>query len=452
MKKKIAMLAVLSTAAAMSAVTPSFFTADRTSVVMAASAGWGEEADRGRYVDSDGDYVTDSWKKRDGVMYYLDETGEVATGMIIDDEYYVDENGKRVENYWLSVYNEENMDSLDAPEYLWYYFGRDGRSVKSKWAKIEGNWYYFNSDGHMLTGKQEIDGHTYYLGAEGDGVRKSGWVRLEEDSDDPDQTGFWYFFDSNGRMIENQIDKKIDGSYYTFVDGKMQTGWFKLPQEENTASSSDAAFAPKEGTIHGYQYYEADGKRASGWYDIEGAEGISAEDETFRFYFRNGKPLAAETGIQVFTVDSKRFAFNERGEMQTGMQVITLEDGSTANAYFGDDGVMRTGKQTIYNEELDEKQVWYFHTDGANKGQGYHGIRDNSIYVNGLRQDAEKDLKTAPVVFEGTTYLVNSSGAIQKASASSQSSLKPELGKGFKDVKDANDKIWIVDVNGVVQQ
>ena len=39
MKKKIAMLAVLSTAAAMSAVTPSFFTADRASVVMAASAG-----------------------------------------------------------------------------------------------------------------------------------------------------------------------------------------------------------------------------------------------------------------------------------------------------------------------------------------------------------------------------------------------------------------------------
>ena len=69
MKKKIAMLAVLSTAAAMSAVTPSFFTADRTSVVMAASAGWVEEADGWRYVDSDGDYVTDSWKKRDGVMY-----------------------------------------------------------------------------------------------------------------------------------------------------------------------------------------------------------------------------------------------------------------------------------------------------------------------------------------------------------------------------------------------
>ncbi len=280
--------------------------------------------------------------------------------------------GKRVENYWLSVYNEENMDSLDAPEYLWYYFGRDGRSVKSKWAKIEGNWYYFNSDGHMLTGKQEIDGHTYYLGAEGDGVRKSGWVRLEEDSDDPDQTGFWYFFDSNGRMIENQIDKKIDGSYYTFVDGKMQTGWFKLPQEENTASSFGCRFRSKGRHHPRLPVLQADGKRASGWYDIEGAEGISAEDETFRFYFRNGKPLAAETGIQVFTVDSKRFAFNERGEMQTGMQVITLEDGSTANAYFGDDGVMRTGKQTIYNEELDEKQVWYFHTDGANKGQGYH--------------------------------------------------------------------------------
>ena len=452
MKKRIAMLAVLSTAAVMSAVTPSFFTADQASLIMAAESGWVEEFDGWRYLDSDGDYLTDSWKKRDGEMYYLDEDGKVATDTIIDDEYYVDATGKRVAEQWVSVYNEDGMDSMDASEFLWYYFGRDGRAVKSKWYKVGDNWHYFNSDGHMLTGKQEIDGNTYYLGDENDGARKSGWILLEEDSDDPDHSSFWYYFDQKGRMIENQIEKKIDGSYYTFVDGKMQTGWFKLPEEESTASDSNAAPLHKEGTIHGYQYYEANGKRAAGWYDIAGAEGISAEDETYRFFFRQGKPMAAQEGIQVFTIDSKRYAFNDKGEMQTEMQVITLEDGTSANAYFGEDGVMRTGKQTIYNEDLDEKQVWYFHTDGAKKGQGYHGIRDNSIYVNGLRQDAEKDLKVAPVEFEGATYLVNASGAIQKASSSSQSAQKPELGKGFKDVKDANEKIWIVDINGVIQK
>ena len=46
---------------------------------------------------------------------------------------------------------------------------------------------------------------------------------LEEETDDPEDLNAWYYFDSNGRRIENEIDKKIDGSYYTFEEGKMQT-------------------------------------------------------------------------------------------------------------------------------------------------------------------------------------------------------------------------------------
>ncbi len=138
--------------------------------------------------------------------------------------------------------------------------------------------------------------------------------------------------------------------------------------------------------------------------------------------------------------------------MQTGKQVVTTETGSTANYYFGEDGVMKTGKQTIYNEDLDENQTWFFITDGGNKGQGFHGVRDNNVFDNGLRLDADRDLKYAPVELDGVRYLVNASGSIQKASSSSKSSSRPELGNGFKDLKDANDKIWTVDANGVIQQ
>ncbi len=162
--------------------------------------------------------------------------------------------------------------------------------------------------------------------------------------------------------------------------------------------------------------------------------------------------MAAENGIQVFTIDSKKYAFNEKGEMQTGKQVITLEDGQTANAYFGADGVMRTGKQTIYDEDLGENQTWFFHTDGTQKGQGFHGIRDNAIYIYGLRQQAASDLRYDTVDFEGSTYLVNASGSIQKASSTSKSTEKPDLGNGFKDIKDGNGRVWVVDVNGIVQK
>lgn len=471
MKKPIAMMAVLSTAAMMAALTPATFTADPADFALAASsAGWVEENGTWRYVDSDGYYLTNTWKKNGGDMYYLDDEGEIAVNTIIDEEYYVDENGKRVSSYWVAVENEE-MDSPDAPEHFWHYFGRDGKAIKSKWFKINESWYYFDSEGQMATGLQEIDGSTYYFGGEDDGVRKTGWIQLEDaDSNDPDDSTCWYYFDNSGRMVENQIDRKIDGNYYTFVDGKMQTGWFKLPAEalaaqtqdetaENAETASDSQAAPevqpiqvKEGTIHGYQYYEKDGKRASGWYDLEGAEGISTESEIYRFYFRSGKPMAAENGVQVFTIDSKKYAFNEKGEMQTGKQVITLEDGQTANAYFGTDGVMRTGKQTIYDEDSGENQTWYFHTDGTQKGQGFNGIRDNAIYFNGLRQQASSELRYATVDFEGNTYLVNASGSIQKASSSSKSAEKPDLGNGFKDIKNADGQVWVVDVNGIVQK
>ena len=479
MKKHIKVLTVLSTAALMCAVTPAFCSniPGFAITAQAAKAGWVEENGELRYKDSDGYYLTDSWKKKDGDWYYLNEDGHVARSTMVD-EYYVNETGRRVYNQWITVANDDEWDD-EAPETFYYYYGKDGKSVVSKWHSIDDNWYYFNSDGYMETGKLELDGFTYYLGDEDDGVMKTGWIQLENESEDPEEDLVWHYFDSKGRMVKNQVDRKIDGHYYTFENGVLQTGWYKLPEqaaaaanaednaanenaanEAGVATSSNAAAADDTAAavsadapaIASYQYYEADGKRGNGWYQMEGAPEISEEGETFIFYIKNGRPYHASTGIQTFNVDSKRFGFNTKGELQTGLQEVTLEEGGTANFYFGTDGVMKTGKQTIYNEEIDENQTWYFHTDGGSKGRGFHGIRDNSIYRNGLRIDADRDLRYAPAELDGVSYLVNAAGRIQEASASSKSSAKPELGNGFKDIKDANDKVWTVDVNGVIQK
>ena len=66
--------------------------------------------------------------------------------------------------------------------------------------------------------------------------------------------------------------------------------------------------------------------------------------------------------------------------MQTGLQSLKQADGSFASYYFGDDGVMRTGKQTIYNDDLEENQIWYFPGPSSLKGQGCHE-RDNQVYM-----------------------------------------------------------------------
>lgn len=451
MKKNLKMMAVLSAAAVMTVAAPEMGLTGSNGFAYAKTIGWVEEDGVLRFYEEDDYYLTDTWKKRGEDWYYLNEDGEIATNAQID-EYYVDETGKRVADKWVSIENEDAWDSIDEPEFHWHYYGKNGKAVVSKWQKIGENWYYFNENGQMMTGKVEIENATYYLGDKNDGVMKTGWFQLENESDDPDLTHSWYYFDKNGKMVENQIDKKIDGDYYTFVDGVMQTGWFKLPAEQTESATPSEASQSAEATVADYQYYEPEtGKRVSGWKTIEGVEGLSEEGELFNFYFKSGKPLHATSGLELFTVNSKKYAFNTKGEMQTGLKVVNLENGEIANFYFGDDGVMRTGKQTIYNEDLDENETWFFHTEGSRKGQGFHGIRDNTLYEYGLRKEADSDLRLAPFTLDGKQYLVNVSGSVQKATSSSKSSAKPELGNGFKDYKDNNDKIWTVDVNGVIQ-
>lgn len=172
----------------------------------AASAGWVEEDGSLRYKDSDGYYLTDSWKKKDNQWYYLDEDGHITRSSQVD-EYYVDEDGKRVSNQWVSVSNEDEWDD-EMPETSWYYYGKDGKSVVSRWQTIDGKDYYFNDEGHMQTGKLELNGFHYYLGDENDGVMKTGWIQLENEDEYADEDMVWHYFDSNGRMVMNQVDRE----------------------------------------------------------------------------------------------------------------------------------------------------------------------------------------------------------------------------------------------------
>lgn len=449
MKKQTRLFAVLSAAAFMTMM-PAFANMAQTGTVYAAEFGWTEEDGSFVHYDEDGYLTTDSWRKNGEDWFYLDDEGQITVNKKVD-EYYVGSDGKMVKNTWIELRNEEDADSPEAPASHWYYFDKNGKSVASRWQSLDNKWYYFNEEGQMLTGKTVIDGSTYYLGGEKDGAMRTGWIKLEENSSNPGASDAWHYFNSDGKMVETQIDKKIDGSYYTFLDGKMQTGWVKLPKEADTTAETASE---SNATVSDYQYYgaENDGKRAEGWKTIEGIKGIHDMNETYTFYFKEGKPyFSTEKGNQLFTVSGKKYAFNDRGEMQTGQQIVNIGAGEIANFYFGEDGVMKTGKQSIYNENSGENETWFFYTDGEKKGQGFHGIRDNTLYVYGKRQEANSDVRYAAAELNGTRYLVNTTGSVQKASSSSTSSVKPELGRGYKDFKDANGATWVVDVNGMIQ-
>ena len=138
MKKQIKVLAVLSTAMFMAAVTPNFI--GTASTAYAKNVGWTEENGNWYYYDSYGEAITDTWKKNGDDWYYLDSDGIRAADRQID-EYYVGEDGKRVSMKWVSVENEDFWDEDDAPEFLYYYYGRDGKALTSRWASINGSWY-----------------------------------------------------------------------------------------------------------------------------------------------------------------------------------------------------------------------------------------------------------------------------------------------------------------------
>ncbi len=455
MRNSIKWAAAVSAAAVMCSMVP--FSG---SVAFAQETGWVQEYEGWKYYDNDGYSLTDSWKKSGDDWYYLNENGVMATDCQVN-EYYVDSAGKRVTDRWVSVANEDLWDET-APEQYWYYYGSNGQMLTSRFREIGGVTYYFDDEGHMATGLCEIDGAIYYFS--GSGAMKKGWVELPAEDDEFGDTTVWSYFDSHGRRVENQLDKKISGAYYTFENGVMVTGWYKVPETaaaadaaadeatEGAEGAGSAAASETAAPAAGYQYYETDGSRAAGWLTIAGIPEVSAEDETYRFYFKSGVPhYASNGGIQIFGIGSDRYAFNDKGEMQTGLTVVTLEDGSTANYYFGDNGAMKTGKQTIFDDDTEMNRVWYFQTDGSARGQGFNGIHAGAIYDHGVRLDADSDLRYAPVTFEGQKYLVNASGTIQKASASSRSASQPDLGTGFRDVRDANDTVWTVDTNGVVR-
>lgn len=452
MRNQAKFMAVLSAAVFMAAAAPNLTNFSGAYTALAAEKGWVEENGAWAFYDEDGYKESSTWKKKGSDWFYLDENGDITFNQRVD-EYYVNAEGRMVKNMWVSVDGDEEYDSPDSPGMgNWHYFGKDGKIITSKWMTIGDKTYYFDEDGQMLTGLVEIDGYTYYLGDENDGSRKTGWILLETMTNDTDDEDIWCYFDENGKMVMDQLDRKINNQYYTFLDGKMQTGWINLIDagfKAPAATDSNASVS-----LSDFRYYDKEegGKRASGWYTIEGAPGISESDNEFTFYFKNGEAYhASAPGLELFTINSQKYCFNEKGEMQTGLQTLTLGEGKTANFYFNDNGVMVTGKQTIYNEDLEENQIWYFNAKGSLKGQGFHGERDNQVYVNGLLQKADPELRYAPVSIGERQYLINTSGNIQKATSSSTSSAKPELGKGFKDFKDTNDVVWTVDSSGIIQ-
>ena len=117
-----------------------YFYVDMGSSANTSSQGW-ENTDRGwKYKESNGSYVTNTWKQVDGIWYFFDGDGHIATS----------------------------------------------------WRQIDGTWYFFNASGAMLTGWVQSGNDWYYMNPSGAMV--TGWVQSGND---------WYYMSPSGAMLSN---------------------------------------------------------------------------------------------------------------------------------------------------------------------------------------------------------------------------------------------------------
>ena len=68
------------------------------SMISFGAVGWQQEGGVWRYINSGGDYASESWKKSGDDWFWLDSDGEMAVSSLIedgDDHYYVNSAGDR---------------------------------------------------------------------------------------------------------------------------------------------------------------------------------------------------------------------------------------------------------------------------------------------------------------------------------------------------------------------
>ncbi len=436
-------------------------TASAVAAMMATTAlasGWTQEGDAWYYLDSSGNYVTDTWESSNGKYYYLNSDGTMATNTLIqddDDYYYVGSDGAMVTNTWKAVATEdENYDG-----YAWYYFKSTGKAYvdTSNPVTIGNNKYMFDDEGQMLYGYVDESGEmidvsesaedvynaVWYFGEADSGAMVTGWHEYEEDlisvdENYEDYTTIWFYFKTeNGKKLTDTT-KVINSVRYTFDDnGVMTSGWSST--SSTTASSSSSTSSTSN--LMRFSDLTSGAIKKNSWVKAIPSEEMDEEDYedgTYRWFYTNGSGYVITSKAK--KISSKWYFFNDYGIMQSGLLILDDDsissctsivedldadevsaddiydlgadsDGELNLYYFGseDSGAMTKGSSVNIDLE-DDTYTFYFDSDGC----AYNGIKSKKYYKYGILQKASSDTKYELVQYGDTsTYvLVSSAGSV----------------------------------------
>ena len=179
--------------------------------------------------------------------------------------------------------------------------------------EVKGKYYGFDPSCAMVTGwhkwvYEDDDGYksVNWSWSDSGGVAASGWKYINKK---------WYYFDPDTMYAYSDNDYEIKGKWYGFDSScAMIVGWHKWGDDD-----------------WGYwTWSDASGVEATGWKDINGK----------RYYFDPDGRYAYSNGE--YEIDGKTYNFDSSCAMVTGWH--EWDDGW---AYYGSDGAMYTGTQTV---------------------------------------------------------------------------------------------------------
>ena len=275
------------------------------------------------------------------------------------------------------------------------YFDNSGFQAKNAFIKYAGNYYYFDKEGYMLTGRQDIDGKTYFFLPNGIQLRDSIYQ----------QDGKYYYFGSFGEQYKN--------GYFVF----------DVPKEGTSETEAKFRYFSPTGEMAvgltyaggGLQYFDENGFQA------KGTKYVTPDGKLYFFDKNSGNAYTNRWA----EIDGIWYEFNDQGYAQAKKGEFYTTDGST---WFYRDAAGKnvTGALTLDGHE------YYFRANGAQvKGDfvtengkisyytvdnGYK-VKDKFFEVNGKWYHADKDgnLVTGRQTIDHLNYYFNADGSQVKS-------------------------------------
>ena len=92
---------------------------------------------------------------------------------------------------------------------------------------------WIDESGEMLTDEDAWKSGMYYCGDNGDGRMATGWkyiTAVNDEDDDREGDGYWFYFATNGKKTADNDSKKINGRKYRFDEnGAAHFEWYNDP-------------------------------------------------------------------------------------------------------------------------------------------------------------------------------------------------------------------------------